>query len=131
MPRGGKRPGAGRKPGFGSKKGPGVLPVLDRDSGRQFAARVLNRIKQGPPEEIKSSEDYVLALLFDRDVQTKSHTFHRLLDRRYGPPAKILEVSGRDGEPIPLDLSGDSIERLNSTIRQLRERIAKRAASSS
>lgn len=128
MPRGGKRPGAGRKPGWSSKKGPGAIPGLDGDTGRQFAHRVLRRIKDGPPdpEKIKSPEDYVLALLFDRDVQTKSHNFNRLLDRRYGIPAKIIEVGGRDGQPIPLNLSGNVFERLNTTVSQLRDRLAKR-----
>jgi hypothetical protein len=129
MPRGGKRPGAGRRKGQSAKIS--LALALDADSGRQFAARVLKRIKEGVPDEIKSPEDYVLNLLFDRDVQTRAHTFHRLLDRRYGPPAKIIEVSGASGQPIPLNLSGDVCERLNSTVEQLRERIAKRAASPS
>jgi hypothetical protein len=89
---------------------------------------VLKRIKEGPPEKTEGPEDYVLALLFDRDVQTRSHNFNRLLDRRYGPPAKIIEVGGRDGQPIPLNLSGDVFERLNSTVEQLRARLAKRPA---
>jgi len=81
MPRGGKREGSGRRKALTAK-----LPAAVVDQG--FATRVLERIGEGCPKEIKSAEDFQLTLIYSSDIQTSSYNFNRCLDRKYGKPAQ-------------------------------------------
>lgn len=86
MPRGGRRPGAGRKRTRLENSG-APAAVLDGE----FASRVFERIKEGPPRRIRTAEDFQLDLLFSKDLQTRSYNFNRLLDRKYGKPFQRRE----------------------------------------
>jgi hypothetical protein len=95
LPPGGERKGAGRPKG--SKNKPkGILLSPANFDNEEFCVRVLNRIGEGPPLEIKNVEDYLLTLLYSKDIQTRSYNFNRTLDRVLGrPPQGILIADSR------------------------------------
>ena len=92
MARGGKRRGAGRK------KSPNV------PESKEFADEVFERIHEGPPKIVKNAVDLQLQLLFSADIQTKSHNFNRLIDRKYGKPIQRTEGSLTGNITFILDL---------------------------
>ena len=102
MPPGGKRQGAGRPKGVRNKPVGILLSPANLDA--DFCARVLERIGDGPPKEIKSAADYLLTLLYSKDIQTRSYNFNRTLDRVLGrPPQGILIADSRSAIADPAE----------------------------
>lgn len=109
MPRGGKRTGAGRHPKGKPARLAAALPAqgdTKGDTGKAFADRVLARLKTARDmKKIVTAEDYCLSLLFARDLQTRSRTFNRLLDRKYGKPSQALTISNRESETFEVNVN--------------------------
>lgn len=104
MSHGGKRTGAGRRKGESAKLSAALL--TKGDNGKLFAERVLARLETAPDlKKIKTAEDYALSLLFSRDIQTQSHNFNRLLDRKYGKPKQALTVANPPGEKFEVSMT--------------------------
>jgi hypothetical protein len=113
MPRGGKRTGAGRRPNKGTPARLAAALPAQGDTGKAFAERVLARIKTASDlKKIVTAEDYCLSLLFVRDLQTRSRTFNRLLDRKYGKPIQQVKLSNPDGESFEVKMTTSAREKL-------------------
>lgn len=148
MPRGGARPGAGRKPGsrnaetlerdrvlrafrervqrhaddlfnaqFSVARGVSYVYRIDRQGEREVHNIVTD------PEEIKRFLDGSATDTFYYITTEKpdNKAIDSLLDRTFGKAAQAIEMSGPDGEALPVALSYDFSSLTTSDLRNLRD----------
>lgn len=125
MPRGGRRV-PGIDPVTGERKKLG-RPKSTRATDAKVAANVLKKQKS----ETLWNEIVETDIKIMRDKQETRplrDDLHYLEDRALGLPARAVVLQGPHGEagsPIPVNLSGDTLERLISVVGALRHRHSK------
>src|SRR5690348_7197250 len=94
MAKGGARPGAGRPP---KRK----IPFAPKSQ----AVSVLNKLgSEFHDQKLPTEDELWLSMLIAKDLRIRLDALKYLTDRRDGKPAQNVEVTGKEGGPIPVVL---------------------------